>query len=88
MGGTVLRSREHNANGHSLRQVVDGDGKRQHGSLRQVRPHALRLVGTDVQVGRQLVDEQQKAHAHQEAHRSGHHGPAATVSLHLHSGNE
>ena len=82
--GTAVSAGEDHANRHSLGEVVDGDGEGEHGGLGEMGTHALGLVGADVQVGRQFVDEQEEAHAQEEAHSGGKDRPFAAVGLHLH----
>ena len=70
-GQSLSLTGEDHAHGHAFGQVVDGDGQSQHHGAREARLQALGLRCADVQVGGQLVDEQQERHARQEAYGGG-----------------
>ena len=84
----AVSSCEHHAHGHTFRQIVDGNSKRQHRRLRQMRAHTLRLVCADMQVRRQFVDKQQESHTKQETNGRRKHRPLAAIQLHRHRWNQ
>ena len=58
---------EYHAHRHPLGDVVEGDRQHQHGQPLEAAVWALRLLTAQVQVGDQLVHQQQKGHAQQKS---------------------
>ena len=68
--------------GHAFGEVVERDGEDQHDGLREAAffdavPHVLGVREVRVQVGDDLVEEQQEQDAGPEADGGGHEGPGA-----------
>ena len=79
---------EHHAHCHPLGDVVEGDRQHQHGQPLEAAVGALRLLAAQVQVGDQLVHQQQKGHAQQKAHRRRQEGQPPQMGGLVHGGDE
>ena len=76
-------SRQHHTHSHAFGYIVQGHGQHQHRRLAQAGFHTLGLVGVDMLVRDECIEQQQREHSRKESERNGHPAYAALLDGHV-----